>query len=67
MFDLLSQLSDYGQVSGDHILDSFRVLLEEYGRHMARLARVIFEAILNMDSKQHNSTSHLLSESTGYV
>ncbi|KAK2643613.1 hypothetical protein Ddye_025376 [Dipteronia dyeriana] len=37
---------------------------------MARHARMIFEAILktlNMDSKQYNSKSHLLSESTGYV
>ncbi|KAK0605700.1 hypothetical protein LWI29_029756 [Acer saccharum] len=67
----LSQPSDYhDQVSGDPMLDSFRVLLEEYGGHMARLARVIFEAILktlNMDSKQYNSKSQLLSESTSFV
>ncbi|KAK2643623.1 hypothetical protein Ddye_025386 [Dipteronia dyeriana] len=68
---LLSQLPDYqDQASGDPMLESFRVLLEEYGGHMARLARVIFEAILktlNMDSKQYNSKSQLLSESTGFV
>ncbi|KAI9195159.1 hypothetical protein LWI28_012300 [Acer negundo] len=67
----LSQLSDYhDQISGDPMLDSFRVLLEEYGGHMERLARVIFEAILktlNMDSKQYNSKSQLLSESTSSV
>lgn len=44
-----------------------RLLLEEYGRHMGRLAETLFEAMvknLNLDSEESKSN---LSESTGFV
>ncbi|XP_031271110.1 gibberellin 2-beta-dioxygenase 8-like [Pistacia vera] len=62
----LSQLSQF-QADEDPMLHSFRLLLEEYGRHMGRLAKTLFEAMvknLNLDSEESKSN---LSESTGYV
>lgn len=44
-----------------------RLLLDEYGRHLARLARTIYEAMaknLNLDPSQSKS---YLSESTGFI
>ncbi|KAF5446706.1 hypothetical protein F2P56_032310 [Juglans regia] len=52
----------------DPVLASFRVLLEEYGKHLSRLATTIFEAMvmkLNLNSEE--SKSNILSESTGFV
>ena len=46
-----------------------RLLLEEYGRHLGRLATAIFEAMskeLNMDITDEYSKPHL-SESTGFI
>ncbi|XWS52973.1 hypothetical protein CRYUN_Cryun11dG0118000 [Craigia yunnanensis] len=51
----------------DPLLDSFRLLLDEYGRHQARLARTIYEAMaknLNLDPRQSKS---YLSEATGFI
>ncbi|XP_040993899.1 gibberellin 2-beta-dioxygenase 6-like [Juglans microcarpa x Juglans regia] len=51
----------------DPVLASFRLLLEEYGKHLARLATTIFEAMvmkLNLNLEEVKSN---LSESTGYV
>ncbi|KAJ0021520.1 hypothetical protein Pint_32524 [Pistacia integerrima] len=62
----LGQLSQF-QADEDPMLHSFRLLLEEYGRHMGRLAKTLFEAMvknLNLDSEESKSN---LSESTGYV
>ncbi|KAK9186346.1 hypothetical protein WN943_026710 [Citrus x changshan-huyou] len=66
----LTQLSDrnqYFQGQQDPLFDSFRLSLEEYGKHMSRIARTIFEAMvrnLHLDSTQSHSD---LSESTGLV
>lgn len=60
--DKLSQLQ-----TADPILDSFRSLLEEYGRHLARLASTIFEAIsknLKLDPEQSKLN---LCKSTGQI
>ncbi|XP_022731496.1 gibberellin 2-beta-dioxygenase 8-like [Durio zibethinus] len=61
----LTQLSQFQ--AQDSMLDSFRLVVEEYGRHLARLASTIFQVIeknLNLDPSQ--SKSHL-AESTGFV
>ncbi|XP_057955126.1 gibberellin 2-beta-dioxygenase 6 [Malania oleifera] len=62
----LGQLSQFR--AGDPLIDSFRDMLEEYGRHQARLARTIFEALaknLKLDPKQLDS--HYMAESTGII
>ncbi|KAL5748108.1 hypothetical protein ACOSQ2_025405 [Xanthoceras sorbifolium] len=65
---LLGQLPDHDQVSEDPMLDSFRLLLKEYGRHTGRLARGIFKAILKtLDMESEKSKYSHLSESTGIV
>ncbi|KAG2669948.1 hypothetical protein I3760_14G060100 [Carya illinoinensis] len=51
----------------DPVFASFRLLLEEYGKHLARVATTIFEAMvmkLNLNLVEVKSN---LSESTGYV
>ncbi|KAL9274161.1 Gibberellin 2-beta-dioxygenase 8-like protein [Drosera capensis] len=51
----------------DPLVAEFRDLLEEYGRHMSRLARTIFEAMissLGIDLQQHEN---FLDESTGLL
>ncbi|XWS74006.1 hypothetical protein CRYUN_Cryun02cG0178400 [Craigia yunnanensis] len=53
--------------SEDHMLDCFRRLLEEYGRHLARIATTLFETMaknLNLGPKQSKSK---LAESTGFI
>ncbi|XVF69022.1 hypothetical protein PTKIN_Ptkin11bG0047700 [Pterospermum kingtungense] len=61
----LSQLSEFQ--FEDPLLDSFRLLLDEYGRHLARLARTIYEAMAkNLDLDPRQSKSYL-SESTGFI
>ncbi|KAI4313717.1 hypothetical protein L6164_026673 [Bauhinia variegata] len=59
----LSQLSGF-----DHqvpLLDSFRVLLEEYGNHLSRIARTLYETMAkNLDLDPETSKS-FLSEETG--
>ncbi|KAK9998345.1 hypothetical protein SO802_017948 [Lithocarpus litseifolius] len=61
----ISQLS---QLQPQHpVLASFRLLLEDYGKHLARLAKTIFEAMamkLKLDEEQSKSN---LSESTGNI
>ncbi|KAE8056383.1 hypothetical protein FH972_013161 [Carpinus fangiana] len=50
-----------------HMLASFRLLLEEYGKHLGRLGRTIFKTMameLNLDPGE--SETHL-GESTGFV
>ncbi|XVF05307.1 hypothetical protein REPUB_Repub05bG0160900 [Reevesia pubescens] len=61
----LSQLPEFQ--SEDPMLDSFRILLEEYGKHLGRIATTLFEAMakdLNLDPKQSESK---LEESTGFI
>ncbi|XP_017982597.1 PREDICTED: gibberellin 2-beta-dioxygenase 8 [Theobroma cacao] len=61
----LSQLPQF-QVE-DSLLDSFRYLLDEYGRHQARLARTLFEGMaksLNLDPRLSKS---YISEATGFI
>ncbi|XP_007016075.2 PREDICTED: gibberellin 2-beta-dioxygenase 8 [Theobroma cacao] len=61
----LSQLPQFQ--SEDPMLDCFRLLLKEYGRHLARIATTLFEAMakdLDLDPKQSQS---YLAESTGFV
>ncbi|XP_065864875.1 gibberellin 2-beta-dioxygenase 8 [Euphorbia lathyris] len=64
----LSQLSLFQSL--DPTLYSFRLLLEEYGKHVGRIATTIFKAMLetlNLNpDKQHPNTSYL-SESTGFL
>ncbi|KAG8484812.1 hypothetical protein CXB51_021537 [Gossypium anomalum] len=51
----------------DPLLDSFRSLMDEYGRNQARLARTIYESMaknLGLDSRLSKS---YLSESTGFI
>ncbi|EOA13597.1 hypothetical protein CARUB_v10026663mg [Capsella rubella] len=50
-------------------LESFRVLIEEYGRHITRIAVSLFEAIAQTLSLQlsGNRRSEYLSESTGLI
>ncbi|XP_022730688.1 gibberellin 2-beta-dioxygenase 8-like [Durio zibethinus] len=51
----------------DPRLDGFRRLLEEYGRHLSRIATTLFEAMaknLNLGPKQSESK---LDESTGFI
>ncbi|XVF19848.1 hypothetical protein REPUB_Repub11eG0146200 [Reevesia pubescens] len=61
----LSQLPQFQ--SEDPMLDCFRLLLEEYGRHLGRIATTLFEAMsknLNLGPKQSESK---LAESTGFI
>ncbi|XP_034687102.1 gibberellin 2-beta-dioxygenase 6-like [Vitis riparia] len=51
----------------DPIIASFRLILEEYGRHLSRIARTLFDAMaknLGHDPKQYESS---LDESSGIV
>ncbi|XP_062097941.1 gibberellin 2-beta-dioxygenase 8 [Humulus lupulus] len=62
----LSQLSQI-QAQDHPILNSFRILLEEYGKHLGRLARSIFENMaknLNLDTSESGSK---LSEPSGFI
>uniref|UniRef100_A0A5B7BF90 Fe2OG dioxygenase domain-containing protein n=1 Tax=Davidia involucrata TaxID=16924 RepID=A0A5B7BF90_DAVIN len=62
---LLGQLPQLG--AEDPVIDSFGLLLEEYGRHQSRLATTIFEAMaenLKLGPKQSMS---YLSPSTGFI
>ncbi|CAN7122005.1 unnamed protein product [Brassica rapa subsp. narinosa] len=50
-------------------LELFRVLIEEYGRHITRIAVFLFEAIaqtLNLELSSHQKSDYLL-ESTGLI
>ncbi|XP_021606516.1 gibberellin 2-beta-dioxygenase 8 isoform X1 [Manihot esculenta] len=61
----VSQLSQFQ--ARDPTLDSFRILLEEYGRHLTRIATTIFDAMaktLNLNPEQSKT---YLSESTGSI
>ncbi|XWS28675.1 hypothetical protein CRYUN_Cryun25bG0091500 [Craigia yunnanensis] len=61
----LGQLSQFQ--SEDPMLDCFRHLLEEYGKHLARIATALFEAMaknLNLGPKQSESK---IAESTGFI
>ncbi|OMO90432.1 Oxoglutarate/iron-dependent dioxygenase [Corchorus olitorius] len=51
----------------DPLLDSFRLLMEEYGRHQARLARTIFEALSKNLKLDPVKTKSYLSEATGFI
>ncbi|KAF8396952.1 hypothetical protein HHK36_018588 [Tetracentron sinense] len=61
-------LTQLPQLQGeDPISDSFRCVLEEYGRHMSRLARSVFAALaMNLGLDPTLSESYL-SESTGII
>ncbi|XP_044505227.1 gibberellin 2-beta-dioxygenase 8 [Mangifera indica] len=63
---LLSQLSQF-QADEDPMRHSFRALLEEYGRHMGRLARALFEAMVKNLKLGWETSKSNLSESTGLV
>ncbi|XVF46769.1 hypothetical protein PTKIN_Ptkin03bG0055100 [Pterospermum kingtungense] len=61
----LSQLPQFQPE--DPVLDCFRLLLEEYGSHLSRIATTLFEAMaknLNLAPKQSESK---LAESTGFI
>ncbi|KAE8674864.1 hypothetical protein F3Y22_tig00111708pilonHSYRG00095 [Hibiscus syriacus] len=61
----LSQLPQFQ--SEDPLLHGFRLLLEEYGRHLSRIATTLFESMaknLDLDPKQSES---MLKESTGFI
>uniref|UniRef100_A0A803NHQ1 Uncharacterized protein n=1 Tax=Cannabis sativa TaxID=3483 RepID=A0A803NHQ1_CANSA len=63
----LSQLSKIPPQDHHPTLNSFRVLIEEYGKHLGRLARSIFERMaknLNLDKTESESD---LSELTGFI
>ncbi|XP_010253774.1 PREDICTED: gibberellin 2-beta-dioxygenase 8 [Nelumbo nucifera] len=65
LFVLLNQLP---QLQGDDpTLRSFRLLLEEYGQHMARLARSIFNVVMRNLGLDPSLSETYLSESTGVV
>ncbi|GLT81724.1 hypothetical protein SLE2022_001590 [Rubroshorea leprosula] len=58
-----SQVSQVG--FQDPMINAFRLLLEEYGRHQVRIAKILYGAMsknLNLDSKQ----SQIFSEPIGY-
>ncbi|PON85458.1 Isopenicillin N synthase [Trema orientale] len=62
----LSQLSQV-QAQDHPTLNSFRILLEEYGKHLGRLSRSIFQSMaknLNLDTVESESN---LSEPTGFI
>ncbi|XP_010535382.1 PREDICTED: gibberellin 2-beta-dioxygenase 8 [Tarenaya hassleriana] len=63
----LSHLRDDAHRQHQHpLLEPFRELMDEYGRHLSRVAETLFEAILrnlNLDIKR----SEYLSEATGLV
>ncbi|XP_048234794.1 gibberellin 2-beta-dioxygenase 6 [Ricinus communis] len=61
----LSQLSQFQ--AEDPLIDSFRLLLEEYGRHLARIATTIFEAMAKTLNLNLDQLGSYLSESTGIV
>ncbi|XP_043721179.1 gibberellin 2-beta-dioxygenase 8-like [Telopea speciosissima] len=68
IFVLLSQLSQMPPGDDDvPMLNSFRNLLEEYEKHMARLARFLFEALRKNVDMDPNSSQSYLSEATGVV
>ncbi|GAB2262231.1 hypothetical protein Droror1_Dr00003228 [Drosera rotundifolia] len=49
----------------DALVVEFRDLLEEYGRHMSRLARTIFEAMISSLGIEFQRHENFLDESTG--
>ncbi|GAB2288027.1 hypothetical protein Dimus_022372 [Dionaea muscipula] len=62
----LGQLSQFR--CQDPLAASFRKLLEEYGRHMSRLARTIFEVMLkSLGGLEVQQRHNYLDESTGLV
>ncbi|XP_052185286.1 gibberellin 2-beta-dioxygenase 6-like [Diospyros lotus] len=61
----LSQLSDLR--AQDPALDSFRLLLEEYGRHQARVATTIFKAIAESLELGKEQRKRYLSPPTGFL
>ncbi|WCJ24216.1 2-oxoglutarate (2OG) and Fe(II)-dependent oxygenase superfamily protein [Euphorbia peplus] len=62
----LSQLSLFNSPL-DPTLHSFRLMLEEYGKHLCRIGTTIFEAMLQtLDLKPENYQNYL-SESTGVL
>ncbi|XWS52974.1 hypothetical protein CRYUN_Cryun11dG0118100 [Craigia yunnanensis] len=61
----LSQLPQFQ--SEDPMLDYFRHLLEEYGRHLARIATTLFEAMVKNLNLAPNQSESKLSESTGFI
>ncbi|XP_043726177.1 gibberellin 2-beta-dioxygenase 8-like isoform X1 [Telopea speciosissima] len=63
IFTILNQLPQ--MLGDDPVLHSFRSLLEEYGRHMARLGRCLFEALRKNVGMDPTLSQSYLSESTG--
>ncbi|KAF2285628.1 hypothetical protein GH714_006044 [Hevea brasiliensis] len=61
----LGQLSQFQ--AEDPTIDSFRLLLEEYGRHLARIASTIFQAMVNTLNLNPEQSKSYLSESTGFI
>ncbi|XP_010264145.1 PREDICTED: gibberellin 2-beta-dioxygenase 8-like [Nelumbo nucifera] len=65
------RLSQLPQLQGDDdhdpMLKSFRCLLEEYGRHMARLAHTLFDVLITNLGMDPALCAPYLSESTGYL
>ncbi|CAL5426881.1 unnamed protein product [Camellia sinensis] len=63
----LSQLSVL-QADGDPILDTFRHLLDEYGRHQSRVATTIFKAMAeNLNLLGQEKCKSYISPSTGFI
>ncbi|KAL4284384.1 hypothetical protein GQ457_16G009620 [Hibiscus cannabinus] len=61
----LSQLTQFQPQ--DPLLRSFRLLLEEYGRHLSRIATTLFQSMaknLHLDPEQ---SEPMLEESTGFI
>eukprot|EP00258_Populus_trichocarpa_P033553 XP_024449572.1 gibberellin 2-beta-dioxygenase 8 isoform X2 [Populus trichocarpa] len=60
--------STFSSVScSDQMLDTFRVLLEEYGGHLARLATTMFGAMAKNLHLDPELSKTYISESTGFV
>ncbi|XP_077216151.1 gibberellin 2-beta-dioxygenase 8-like [Tasmannia lanceolata] len=62
----LTQLK-HGEVLQEPTLESFRCLLEDYGRHMARVARRIFDAMSKNLALDPVKSASYLSESDGLL
>ncbi|XP_042514056.1 gibberellin 2-beta-dioxygenase 8-like [Macadamia integrifolia] len=63
IFMILNQLPQ--MLGDDPMLNSFRSLMEEYGKHMGRLGRCIFEALRKNVGMDPALSQQYLSESTG--
>ncbi|KDP20331.1 hypothetical protein JCGZ_06417 [Jatropha curcas] len=61
----LSQISQFQ--AGDPTLESFRLLLEEYGRHLTRIATTVFEAMVKKLNLNPEQLKPYLSESSGLI